>query len=130
MGGEMRNRMSDMKQQTDSRGMRTFVMIWFGQLVSIIGSGLTAFALGIWVYQRTGSVTKFALIALCASLPNIVMLPLAGAIVDRWDRRRTLILSNVGAGLSTLCLALLLFTDAISIAHIYVGMVAISIFSA
>jgi MFS family permease len=130
MGGEMRNRMSGLKQRMDSQGMRTFVVIWFGQLVSIIGSGLTAFALGIWVYQRTGSVTKFALIALCASLPNIVMLPLAGALVDRWDRRRTLILSNVGAGLSTLCIALLLFTGGVGIAHIYVGMVAISIFSA
>ena len=44
--------------------MRVFIIIWLGQMVSLIGSGLTGFALGVWVYQRTGSVTQFALISL------------------------------------------------------------------
>lgn len=44
------------------RQMRVFLIVWFGQLISLIGSGLTNFALGVWVYQRTGSVTQFSLI--------------------------------------------------------------------
>src|SRR5882762_1627555 len=90
-----------MTQHTTARGMKVFATIWFGQLVSLIGSGLTNFALGVWVYQRTGSVTQFALIALCATLPGIMLSPLAGVLVDRWDRRRAMIFSDCGAGLST-----------------------------
>ncbi|MCL1467449.1 MFS transporter [Argonema galeatum] len=71
--------------------MSVFILIWFGQLVSLIGSGLTSFALGIWVYQKTGSVTEFALISLFTFLPSILLLPIAGAFVDRWNRRSALL---------------------------------------
>jgi MFS family permease len=101
--------------------MRVFTIIWCGQLVSIVGFGLTSFALGLWVYQRTGSVTQFALIAVFAMLPRIALSPLAGAIVDRWDRRRVMILSDTGAGLSTLVVALLLFVGRLEIWHIYLA---------
>lgn len=43
------------------RQMRVFLLVWFGQLISLIGSNLTSFALGVWVYQRTGSVSQFSL---------------------------------------------------------------------
>ena len=69
------------------RGFGTFEAVWFGQLISYVGSGLTNFALGVWVFQRTGSVTQFALIAFFASLPGLLAAPFAGALVDRWDRR-------------------------------------------
>jgi MFS family permease len=108
--------------------MRVFGTIWFGQLVSIVGSGLTSFALGLWVYQRTGSVTRYALIALFAMLPRIALSPLAGAIVDRWDRRRVMILSDSGAGLTTLAVALLLSADRLQIWHIYLAAGASAIF--
>ena len=68
-------------------GFGTFEVVWFGQLISYIGSGLTNFALGVWVYQRTASVTQFALIAFFAGLPGLLAAPFAGALVDRWDRR-------------------------------------------
>jgi DHA3 family macrolide efflux protein-like MFS transporter len=51
-----------MTQNAVSRGMRVFVIVWLGQLVSLVGSGLTSFALGLWVYRHTGSVTQFAFI--------------------------------------------------------------------
>ena len=88
--------------------MWSFGLIWRGQLVSLLGSGMSAFAFGVWIYTRTGSVTQFALVALCGTLPNILLAPLAGALVDRWDRRWAMILSEGGAGLSTLVLATLL----------------------
>lgn len=102
-----------------AKGMAIFTLIWFGQLVSLIGSGLTGFALGVWVYQSTGSVTQFAFISLSTTLPLIAISPLAGALVDRLDRRWVMILSDSGAGLSTLALTLLLITGRLEVWHIY-----------
>ena len=119
-----------MTENVAPRGFRTFVLIWFGQLVSLTGSGLTGFALGVWVYQRTGSVTQFALISLFTSLPGIVISPVAGALVDRWDRRRAMILSDVGAALCTLSVAGLLLASRLEVWHIYVAMGISSTFSA
>jgi MFS transporter, DHA3 family, macrolide efflux protein len=97
-------------QARTTPGMKTFLTIWLGQVVSLVGSGLTAFALGVWVFEQTGSATHFALVGLSAVLPRVILSPLAGAVVDRWDRRWAMILSDTGAGLSTLTLALLLWT--------------------
>jgi DHA3 family macrolide efflux protein-like MFS transporter len=110
-----------MAQQAVPRRMRVFIIIWFGQLVSLIGSGLTGFGLAVWLYERTGSVTLFALNTLCFILPQLLFSPLAGALVDRWDRRRAMILSDAGAGLSTLFLALLLLTGRLQVWHVYLG---------
>ena len=104
-----------------SRGMRVFIIVWLGQLVSLVGSGLTSFALGLWVYEHTGSVTQFALIGLFTALPNIVLSPLAGALVDRWDRRWAMILSDTGAGLCTLIMAFLFLTNRIEVWQIYLA---------
>jgi DHA3 family macrolide efflux protein-like MFS transporter len=101
--------------------MRAFMIVWLGQLISLVGSGLSSFALGLWVYQRSGSVTQFALIALCAVLPRIVLAPLAGALVDRWDRRMVMILSDAGASLSTLILALLLLAGQLAVWQVYLA---------
>ena len=117
-------------QTTASRGFRTFLLIWFGQLISLTGSGLTGFALGVWVYQRTGSVTQFALISLSTALPGIVFSPIAGALVDRWDRRIAMLLSDSGAGLCTLILALLFLSGRLEVWHIYIAMAISSSFSA
>ena len=121
---------NEMTQRTTVYHMWVFNLIWFGQLVSLIGSGLTSFALGVWVYQRTGSVTQFALISVFTTLPGIVISPLAGALVDRWDRRWAMILSDSGAGFSTLVIALLLFANRLEIWHIYLAMATRSAFRA
>ena len=101
------------------REMRVFSIIWFGQCVSVIGSGLTQFALGLWVYQQTGSVTRFALIALSSVLPRLLFSPLAGVLADRWDRRRVMIFSDLIAGIGTLVIAYLFFTNQLATWHIY-----------
>ncbi|MFB2971386.1 MFS transporter [Aerosakkonema sp. BLCC-F183] len=110
--------------------MKVFIIIWFGQLISLIGSGLTSFALGIWVYQRTGSVTDFALISLFTFLPSILLLPIAGAFIDRWNRRIALLVSDCGAGVSTLAVALLLFAGQLQVWQIYIAVAISSLFSA
>lgn len=100
-------------------GLRDFLVIWLGQLVSLTGSRLTGFAVGVWIYQTTGSTTRFALMTLAAVLPGILLAPLAGALVDRWDRRRVLILSDAGSGVCTVGLGLLIWTGALEVWHIY-----------
>lgn len=99
--------------------MAVFTTVWLGQLVSIIGSGLTGFALGVRVFEQTGSATQYALIGLFSVLPRIVLSPLAGIVADKWDRRLAMIASDAGAGISTLILALLLFAGRLEIWHIY-----------
>lgn len=108
-----------MDSQSASQRTTTFLIIWLGQVVSLVGSGLTSFALGVWVFEQTGSATQFALIGLSAVLPRVVLSPLAGVMVDRWDRRGLMIVGDVGAGLSTLVVALLLLGSRLEIWHIY-----------
>ena len=101
--------------------LRVFILIWVGQLVSLTGSGLTGFTLGIWTYQRTGSATQYALIFTFTILPAVIISPFAGSLVDRYDRRRALMLSHLGVGASTLVLALLLVGGRLEIWHIYLA---------
>lgn len=110
--------------------MSVFILIWFGQLVSLIGSSLTSFALGVWVYQRTGSVTQFSLIYLFALLPGILISPVAGALVDRWNRRWCMILSDCCGGVCTAAIAFLLATRHLEIWHIYLAACLYSVFKA
>ena len=112
-----------------TRGMRTFFVIWSGQLVSTIGSGLTGFALGVWIYQETGSVTLFAMNMLAFAVPNLLVSPFAGALVDRWDRRWVMIMSDTGAGLATLSIALLYMTGNLAVWNIILATAFNSAFS-
>ena len=101
--------------------MRSFFILWAGQALSLLGSGLTGFALGVWVFQRTGSATQFAMIALAATLPAVLVSPIAGVMVDRWDRRAVLIVSDSVAALGTAVIALLYWNEALELWHILVA---------
>jgi sugar phosphate permease len=99
--------------------MRTFLTIWFGQSVSAIGSELTSFALGVWVYLETGSTTLFALNILIFTLPGILFSPFIGSVVDRADRRSVMIGSDFGAGLTTLAIWLIFLYGGLAVWHVY-----------
>ena len=101
-------------------GLPAFFVIWFGQLVSLVGSGLTRFALGVWVFQQTESVTQFTLIAFFATIPGAVALPLGGALSDRLDRRRLMFLSDSVAALATMAILILASVDRLAVWHIYI----------
>ncbi len=94
---------------------RTFLIVWFGQVISIVGSGLTWFGISIWVFLESGSVTQLAVVLLASQLPRILISPIAGTFVDRWDRRWVMIISDAGAGAGTLVMVALYITGNLTI---------------
>ena len=107
-----------------------FLPIWAGQVVSILGSSLSEFALGIWLYQRTGSASNFALVAVCTALPLLLFSPLAGVLVDRYPRRWMMALADSGAALCTLLAAVLFLSGRMQPWHIFLVTTLSSTFSA
>jgi DHA3 family macrolide efflux protein-like MFS transporter len=99
--------------------MRTFNIIWFGQLVSTVGSYMTEFALTLWAWELTGSATALALVAFFSQLPRIPITLVAGIIVDRFRRQRLMILGDAIAVLSTVAIGILYLTDNLQIWHLY-----------
>jgi DHA3 family macrolide efflux protein-like MFS transporter len=112
------------------KSMRTFLFIWVGQLISIIGSGLTGFGLSVWIYEQTGQATPLALNALFFNLPRVLLAPLAGSIADRYNRRRIMMLADTGAAFATLGVAALLFAGKLQVWHIYLSTALSSSFGA
>jgi DHA3 family macrolide efflux protein-like MFS transporter len=112
------------------RGFTVFVIIWLGQLVSQLGSSLTTFALGVWVYLQTGSVSQFAMVFLAGVIPSTLISPLAGAMVDRWNRRSVMIACDLALAVNTLALIWLFSTGRLEIWHTYVAVAIASIASA
>lgn len=100
-------------------GMPGFTVVWIGQLVSVLASHMTQFALTIWAWQVTGEATALALVALAGYFPRILLTPLAGALVDRWKRKRVLILSDLAAGVGTIAVLSLHLVGSLEIWHLY-----------
>ncbi|MFQ5933839.1 MAG: MFS transporter [Dehalococcoidia bacterium] len=102
-------------------GMLAFTVVWFGQVISLLGTSMTSFALTIWVWEITGEATALALVAFFSFSPVVLVSPVAGALVDRWNRKLTMMLSDLAAGLSTAVILLLFATDGLQIWHLYVA---------
>jgi MFS family permease len=98
---------------------RWFLALWVSQTLSMTAGGLTSFALGIWVLQRSGSATEFALMSVATTLPSVVCLPLAGVVADRWGNQRALVASDIVAGGVGLVLVALFACDAASTGSLY-----------
>jgi predicted MFS family arabinose efflux permease len=109
-------------------GMSVFLLVWFGQIISLIGSGMTCFAQSITVYTDLGgSIANLGILAILAQLPGILLSPIAGVLADRYDRRWMMIACDTVAALATLTLRLLIMSGMYQIWHIYVIVVIISI---
>ena len=110
--------------------MQTFFIVWVGQVISLLGTKLTEFALGFWIldqtYQDTGTITQFALTILFMYLPKVIISPLAGVLVDRWNRRSAMIMSDLGTGLVTIALLSLVWSDNLVVWHIYLALIVAS----
>src|SRR5512138_520642 len=115
--------------QSVKTGFSTFGLIWFGQTISLLGSGLTSFALGVWVYQTTGQVTSYALIALFTVIITLLLSPISGALVDRWNYRTVMLVSDAASALTTLAIAGLFYTGKLELWHICVSVTVNAAFS-
>jgi len=105
-------------QKTGLVGMRAFIIIWLGQVLSLMGTAMTSFVLTIWAWQVTGEATALALVGFFSFAPFVLFSPVAGALVDRWNRKLVMILGDLGACLSTLVVLLLYVTGSLQIWHL------------
>lgn len=112
-------------------GMRSFSVIWFGQLVSMLGTGMTNFALSFYIFEKTGQATALTIAIFCFVAPSIILSPLAGALVDRWNRKMVIILADLAAGVVTLgWLFILATTGDLELWQIYLGNIVAGAFNA
>ncbi|MFJ8431194.1 amino acid adenylation domain-containing protein [Kitasatospora sp. NPDC094019] len=100
------------------RDLRNFYLLAAGQTVSLIGSALTSFALGVWAYQRSGRVLDYALISMLAMLPAIVAGPLGGAVADRVDRRRVMLACDAVSATATVSLVAALWRGGLGLGQV------------
>lgn len=119
-----------MRPNFDFKGLGKFSSIWASQFLSVLGSALTRFGVIIWAYEQTGSATSLSLLSFFATLPYVLISPLAGALVDRWDRRKVMIFSDLAAAAVTVGLLGLYRGGDLQIWHLYLSEALISLFGA
>ena len=99
--------------------MLAFTFVWLGQIVSVIATNMTGFAITIWVYEKTRSATALGLAQVFFITPYLLVTPLVGILVDRYNRRMMMMLSDLGAGLATVGLLVLQSQGRLEIWHLY-----------
>lgn len=110
------------------KSFSNFFIVWFGQLISAIGSGLTAFVLSTFVYEKTHSATSYTLIFLFSFLPAFIFRPFGGVLADRFDRRILMIIGDLGAALGILFILYFMFLGQADLFHICIGVTISSLF--
>lgn len=101
-------------------GMTGFTVVWIGQLVSLLGTSMTNFALTIWAFEQTGRATDLALIGFFFMVPLLIVSPMAGAIVDRNDRKLMMMISDLASGVVTIIVLILFATGLLEVWHLYI----------
>ncbi|QIU92780.1 MFS transporter [Bacteroides faecium] len=109
---------------------KKFIIIWSGQLFSILSSSIAQFAIVLWISLETGSAEVLSFATIAALLPQVILGPFAGVFVDRWSRKWTMILADSFVALCSAVIALLFYLDVIEIWQIYLLLMLRSIGSA
>ena len=107
-----------------------FLIIWFGDFISTIGSGLTAFCLGVYAFKLTHMATSTAMIVLCTFLPAFLFRPVGGVLADRYSRTTLMILGSVGSAIGITFTLLVLMHNSQHLTLVYVGVMTSSVFFA
>lgn len=108
--------------------MKNFIKIWAGELISNIGSGMTAFALSIYTYRLTGSVTWVSIVTMLAYLPTILLNPIGGILADRLDRRLMMICGDLFSAFGLIYILISIQAGSNSLAPIIIGVTINSVF--
>jgi len=107
--------------KTQPAGFRAFLLIWLGQIISVLASGMTAFGLSLWMYAQTRSATAMGLVQVFYITPFLLLSPLAGVWVDRYDRKWMMMLSDLAGGLASLFLLLMMWSGRLEFWHLYLA---------
>ena len=99
--------------------MKHYLILWATQLLSGLGSAMTAYALVIWSYTQEGSALKTALLMVCSYTPYVLLSLFAGALSERWNKKRTLLVCDALCALSTLAVLYLLRNGSLRVWHLY-----------
>lgn len=99
--------------------MKTYLILWATQAFSGLGSAMTSYALLIWSYTQEGSALVTALLGVASYAPYVVCSIFAGALSDRWDKRKTMLVCDALAAATTVCILILLKTDNLRVWHLY-----------
>jgi MFS transporter, DHA3 family, macrolide efflux protein len=110
--------------------MRAFIIVWLGQMISVLATNMTHFALTIWVFERTGSVTALALQGVFYITPFLIISPFAGAMVDRYNRKLMMMVSDAGAGVATIAILILQSMGVLDVWHLWVAAAVTGVFQA
>lgn len=111
------------------RAFGKFLLLWSGQLVSSVGSGLTAFGLGVYLYQQTGQASAMALVTLLAFMPSLLLSPVAGVLADRYDRRLLMMLGDSLSATGLIYILVCLLSGEAQLWQICLGVTVSSVFS-
>lgn len=99
--------------------LKTFLILWSTQSLSQLGSAMTGFALTLWLYEKTGSALQTALLAVCSYAPYVVMSIFAGALSDRWDKKKVMLVCDTLAACCSVAVLVLLKADLLMPVHMY-----------
>ena len=119
-----------MKKKNTIRELRSFLLFWGSQIVSSLGTSMTEYALIVWIYHQTETVTSTTLLTLCSFAPTILFRFPAGAIADRWDKKRIILLADLFAACGTFSTYLLHSFSALRVWHLYLINVLLSFMNA
>lgn len=107
-------------KKTEFYELKVFLILWSSQSISQLGSSITAFALTLWLYEKTGSSLSTAALTICSYAPYVVMSIFAGALTDRFDKKKTMIVCDVFAVFCTIVIWGLFRTNSLMEWHLYV----------
>lgn len=102
-----------------NKNLKSYIFLWGTQSLSALGSGMTGYALVLWLYQNSGSALKTALLSVCSYAPYVVMSIFAGALSDKWNKKKTMLFCDLIAAITTVAVLLLIKTDALVPWHLY-----------
>ena len=119
-----------MKKISFIKELRSFMLLWSSQTVSELGTAMTNYALIIWVYGQKGTASSITLLTICSFLPTIFFRFIGGALADRWDKKRIMLLSDFIAACGTVTVFGLYSFSALRIWHLYLINVLLSFMNA
>lgn len=105
--------------KNEYKKLKPYLMLWSTQAFSALGSGMTSYALVLWLYLRSGSALQTAFLSICSYAPYVVMSIFAGALSDRWNKKRTMLICDLIAAMSTVFVFVLIKTDSLCAWHLY-----------